>query len=124
MPEPEEDIFTKLSEEARKYEIPESEDDEEGVEAIQPFFDLADKYTAIYIYGIEDGMYRAGRAPSAFVENRDNFLFNMGYEWTDGIAEKSHTVNLEFKNGYAAVIIYLYHSMFFLVPYLIFCLVV
>lgn len=124
LPEPEEDIFTKLSEEARKYEIPESEDDEEGVEAIQPFFDLADKYTAIYIYGIEDGMYRAGRAPSAFVENRDNFLFNTGYEWTDGIAEKFHTVNLKFKNGYAAVMIYLYHSMFFLVPYLIFCLVV
>lgn len=124
LPEPEEDIFSRLREEAQKYEVPESEDDAEGVEAIQPFFDLADKYTAIYIYGIEDGMYRAGRAPSAFIENRDNFLFNMSYEWTDGIAERFHSVNLKFKNGYASVMIYLYHSMFFIVPYLIFCLTV
>lgn len=124
LPEPEEDIFSRLSEEAQKYEVPESEDDAEAVEAIQPFFDLADKYTAIYIYGIEDGMYRAGRAPSAFIENRDNFLFNMSYEWTDGIAERFHSVNLKFKNGYASVMIYLYHSMFFIVPYLIFCLTV
>ena len=124
LPEPETDIFSRLGEEAQKYEVPESEDDAEAVEEIQPFFDLADKYTAIYIYGIEDGMYRAGRAPSAFIENRDNFFFNMSYEWTDGIAERFHTVNLEFKNGYASVMIYLYHSMFFLIPYLIFCLTV
>lgn len=124
LPEPEEDIFSRLSEEAQKYEAPESEDDAEGVEAIQPFFDLADKYTAIYIYGIEDGMYRAGRAPSAFIENRDNYFFNMSYEWTDGIVERFHSVNLKFKNGYASVMIYLYHSMFFIVPYLIFCLTV
>lgn len=48
----------------------------------------------------------------------------MSYEWTDGIVERFHTVNLEFKNGYASVMIYLYHSMFFLIPYLIFCLTV
>ena len=65
--------------------MPESEDDAEAVEEIQPFFDLADKYTAIYIYGIEDGMYRAGRAPSAFIEDKDNFFFNMSYEWTESV---------------------------------------
>ena len=49
-----------LAKEALNYNIPESEDDEEAVEALQPFLDLANEYTSIYIYGEEDSLYRTG----------------------------------------------------------------
>ena len=62
-----------LAEEALNYNIPESEDDEEAVEALQPFLDLANEYTSIYIYGEEDGLYRTGKfAP---VMDTRSFLF-------------------------------------------------
>ena len=46
-PYPADDFWMRLSEEAEKYDIPDSEDDEEKVKAIEPFFSLADEYTRI-----------------------------------------------------------------------------
>ena len=46
LPMPDGDFFGKLRKEALKYDIPDSEDDKEAVEAIQPLFSLADEYNS------------------------------------------------------------------------------
>ena len=46
-----EEFQNTLVREALNYKIPESEDDTEAIEALKPFLDLANEYTAIYIYG-------------------------------------------------------------------------
>ena len=44
---------------AKYYNVPESEDDEEGKKAFEPFLDLlTDDYTGVSVYGIDDGLYR------------------------------------------------------------------
>lgn len=111
-----------LRTEALNYNVPESEDDIEGNKAFEPFFDFADKYTSIYIYGLEDGMYHTGRAPAFY--NSDNYaVFNMLYQWTDGHGEDHYNTVVEFKNGYAQVMITFLHSTFFVAPYFFFCFV-
>lgn len=54
------DFFDLLVEEAPKYDVPKSEEDTEAIEKIQPFLELADDYTSLYIYG-SDGTFRAGK---------------------------------------------------------------
>lgn len=125
LPEPDEDFFQILTDEALKYNIPESEEDKEAVEAMEPFLDLADDYTAIYVYGLEDGMYRTGKGAYALSEEgKYQDFFRIGYNWTEGAIEQPFNFVLEFKNGYATVIINFYHSTFFIFPYFIFCLAV
>ena len=53
-------FFDTILEEAVNYDIPASEKDTEATESLQPFFDLCDEYTSLYIYGL-DGIYRADR---------------------------------------------------------------
>ena len=47
-------LLDTLYEQAPNYELPESEEDEERIQALAPLLDLADKYTSISIYGLED----------------------------------------------------------------------
>lgn len=107
-----------LVEEARHYKIPKSEEDTEAVKALAPFFDLADQYTGIYIYGAEDGLFRAGRFASAMDHSNFRFFFNMGYRFTDGEGEYVRDCNLEFANGTAHVMLYNYERALFLYPFL------
>lgn len=119
-PDFDQDFWIDLGHEALKYDIPDSLDDEEKITALQPFFDLMDDYTGIYVYGL-DGMYRAGRAP-AFTDSKASLdLFNQLYYWTDGHGEVSYDLPLEFKNGYAQVTITSLHRTFFVTPYFFFC---
>lgn len=123
MPMLDDDFWMKLSTEATKYNIPDSEDDEEGVKAMEPFFSLADDYTSIAIYGLEDGLYRTSCYPDAMLWNEPfNTFFQLSYRWVDEDVNQVYERPLLFKNGYASVIISFYHSSFFLVPYAVFCL--
>ena len=56
-PLPDDDLWIKLGEAARQCDIPDSEDDLEAVDALEPFFNVVDDYTSIYIYG-QDGRIR------------------------------------------------------------------
>lgn len=120
LPYPADDFFLRLRREALKYNVPESEDDAEGSKAIEPFFDVADEYTSIHIYGLEDGLYRAGSMPS-FYDGGSHALFDNLYQWTDGHGETRYDLPVEFKNGYAQVLITFMHPTFFLAPYFFFC---
>lgn len=123
-PYPADDFWMRLSEEAEKYDIPDSEDDEEKVKAIEPFFSLADEYTGIYIYGLMDGLYRAGHSPNEMLLSEPfNTFFQMTYQWIDDEVNQFYERPIKFKNGYASVFIYFYHSSFFIVPYAVLCLI-
>ena len=67
------DEFLEKAEAAAKYyNVPESEDDEDGKKAFEPFLDLlVDDYTGVSIYGIDDGLYRYGRTPKIL----NHFIF-------------------------------------------------
>ena len=73
-----------LKKEALNYNLPESEEDAEAVEAIKPFFDLVNEYTGIYIYDRDDGLFLAGRFAPALETDIFLFFFNIGYSLTDG----------------------------------------
>lgn len=121
---PDEDLnfWENLFTEALKYDIPDSEDDTNAIESIKPFFDLADDYTGIYIYGIEDGKYRTGKAPEIMNSEGFRTAFDLGYRITDGTGESFQEIPVAFKNGYATVLIYFYHSSMFLFSYLLLCI--
>lgn len=110
-----------LAEEALNYNIPESEDDEEAVEALQPFLDLANEYTSIYIYGKEDSLYRTGKFASIMDTRSFLFFFNIGYQLTGGQGEYVMDFMLEFANGSAQVMIYNYERTLFIYPFLVVC---
>ena len=97
---PQNDILEKLSTEAIHYNVPKSEDDKEAQKALEPYLSMADDYTAIYIYGLEDGLYRAGQFPRIMVNN-DTYanLFRAGFNWTDGTGEQHIERPIKFKNG-------------------------
>lgn len=118
--EPQQNFWDQLIDAGVNYDIPESEDDTERVQALEPFFNLADDYTGIYIYGLEDGLYRAGRYPPS-LEGSSLFL-RMGYSWTGGVSERSYDFVMPFRNGNANLIVTFYHLMLFEVPWFLFCL--
>ncbi len=122
-PMPEDDFWTKMIEEAKKYDVPDFEDDEDAVNAIQPYFSLADDYTGISIYGLEDGLYRASYFPQAMLWSEPfNTFFQLTYRWIDEDVNQNHERAIKFKNGYASVLVSFYHSSFFIVPYAVFCM--
>lgn len=115
-------FFDTLLKEAANYDIPASEEDTKAIENLQPFFDLCDEYTSLYIYGT-DGMYRAGRYAPIMEDNSFRSVFDLGYRITGGEGEGHRELWLEFKNGPALVMVYFYHNSLFLYPYAIFCIV-
>ncbi len=111
-----------LAKEALKYNIPESGDDAEAVKALKPFFDAANEYTGIYVYGHDDGLFRAGRFASAMEDDSFVFFFNIGYRLTGGDGEFVQEFPLEFANGTADIMIYNYERTLFIYPFLFVCL--
>ena len=122
-PLPDDDLWLKLGDAARQCDVPESEDDLEAVKALEPFFDVVDDYTSIYIYG-QDGLYRAGAYADCMDDAGFAGFFHTAYEWTDGTPEQRFDVSMEFRNGWATVMVSLYHSAGFMLPYLIFCILI
>ena len=109
-------FWGKLSREAKKYDVPESEDDKEAVDALESFFAVADDYTGISVYGLEDGLYRAGYFPETILwEEPFNTFFQLTYRWVDEDVDQRFERAVEFKNGYATVMVTFYHSSFFIV---------
>ena len=76
-----EDFWTKLDETAQNLSLPESSDDEAAAKAIKPLLDLADKYTSIYLYEQEDGLYITGQYAKIMDEKHSGFrtFFDLGY---------------------------------------------
>ena len=116
---PSEEFYDQIENDALNYDIPDSENNEKQAKAIEPYLDLADPYTAIYIYSDDDGLFRAGRSASFFYDDR-NPLFLSLYNLLipDSGVHQFHTT-VKFRNGYATVITYTYHQVIFLTPWVI-----
>ena len=124
IPQLDENFWTMLGTEALYYDIPDSEADTEAVKKLQPLFDQLDDYTGLAIYGMEDGIYRAGQYPRCMDKEQFQSFFDIGYRLTDGVMEQQYERNTKFKNGYATVIVNFYHSSVFIFPYFLFSLFV
>lgn len=120
-----EEFNTRLIEEALKYDIPKNEEDEDAIKALQPYLDLADEYTSIYLYGAEDGLYKAGRYAESMGDGRSIFavFFSSGYQLTNGNGEYMQDFPVQFRNGTAQVMLVNYQRAIFIYPWSIFCLV-
>lgn len=123
LPAPSDTILMDIADAAAHYEVPESEKDTLRIEKLQPFFSIADEYTSIYIYGTIDGLYRAGQYASRMDNPNFQSFFDTGYSLTEAAGEEYYKLTLKFKNGYADVMLYFYHSSLFMYPYLYFCIV-
>ena len=114
-----------LYEQAKNYELPESEDDKEGIEALSPLLDLADDFTQISIYGAEDGLYRTSR--QARIMEEDGLfpiLFNWGYRLTDGEGEDFRYFPLEFSNARGNALVITYRRSVIVYPCALICLMI
>ncbi len=120
LPYPDDDFWLTLRQEALKYSVPESEDDSAGVKAFEPFFDFADEYTGISVYGQEDGLFRAGKYPPIYTSD-NRVLFDILYKWADVHGEHTYDISAEFQNGYAQVMVTLLHPTLFVAPYFFSC---
>lgn len=116
------DFMEDLYEAAKAYDVPESEKDADAVAAIEPFLELPNDYTSIYIYGTEDGLYRAGRFAPIMEQHDFRFFFDIGYRLSDGEGEDTRMFPLEFRNDVAMVIMTNYERTLFTYPYMTGCL--
>ena len=112
------DEFLEKAEAAAKYyNVPESEDDEDGKKAFEPFLDLlVDDYTGVSIYGIDDGLYRYGRTPKIL----NHFIFGSILASSQSIlGEQYGDIPMKFANGTYDMIYYSYNRSKFTYPYVI-----
>lgn len=116
---PSEDFYDRIESEALNYDIPDSEDNKKQVEAIEPYLNLADPYTAIYIYSDEDGLFRAGRSASFFYDDRNPLLLSLYNLLIPDSGVHQFHITVKFRNGYATVMTYTYHQVIFLIPWVI-----
>lgn len=100
---------------AGNYTVPESEEDKEGQKAIQPFLDqFADTYMGVYIYGLDDGLYRCGKV-SGFYDR-----IHFGSLLADSInrlGERYSSIKVRFANGEYEVMYVSTHRLLFAYPY-------
>lgn len=102
---------------AKYYNVPDSEDDEEGKKEFEPFLDLlTDDYTGVSVYGIDDGLYRYGRTPRIL----NHFIFESILASSQSIlGEQYGDIPVKFANGTYDMIYYSYHRSKFTYPYVI-----
>lgn len=118
-------FIEELKSTAIQYDVPDSEWDEEAQEAIRPFLDAKDKYTGIYVYEIGGkGLYRCGAYPEIMDQLLYRSFLSLGYWITGGGIEFYDDIPVDFHNGQFSVMIFSYHTLLLMYPYLIFVLAV
>lgn len=115
-------FVTEFYETAQSFDIPDSENDMEGIKALTPLLDLADKYTSIYIYSGSDGYFRAGKNASVMDTPAFLHIFNVGYRISGTEGEDNRIFAVQFRNGLAIVVMYNYSRSLYTQPYFIVCL--
>lgn len=122
-------LIKNLQEAAPNYDMPQSEDDTEGIEKLAPFFALTDYYTSIYIYADSDGLFRASSDAELLKTKTWNIFSSMvfqityiGYSSNNDILEEQFSFPVEFRNGSATIYVSLFHNSLITIPYFIFSL--
>lgn len=114
---------------AKDYEVPPFYESDEGMDdptviAFRPYLNnLADEFTGVYIYGLDDGLYRAGKAADLVNRSWFNTIWTLEFKM---LGEETAEFPAEFANGTYTVLYYSYHRVLFAYPYTIgsafFCL--
>lgn len=116
-------LSDELYKQAPNYELPESENDKERIEALKPLLNLADDYTDIAIYGLDDGYYRTSK--EAEIWRKYNF-FPVFYTTGELLFSAGMTgfqyIPLQFSNGSGNAFITNYKRSVVLYPYAIGCI--
>lgn len=115
-----ETFWSGIYEEALKYDVPKNEKDTETAREMEPFFELFDSYTSVYIYGLEDGMYRTGKYAEIMDNSSFRSIFDFGYRMTGGEGEDRRQIPIQFKNEMALLDIAFYHRSKLVYPYALF----
>lgn len=115
-----ENFWTELSNTAKDLTLPESSEDKNAEENMKPLFALADKYTSIYLYDNESGIYLTGQYAKIMDEEHSGFrtFFDLGYRLTDGEGEDYRQSYLQFQNKTVQVVVVNYQRALFLYPYM------
>lgn len=112
---------------APDYSVPPYYESDEGVNdpsviAFQPYCDaLADEFTGVYVYGLDDGLYRASSAADIVTRSWFNTLWTLEFKM---LGEEIYEIPVEFANGTYLVHVFSYHRILLTYPYLVFCLLV
>lgn len=112
----------KASQLAKDYEVPPFYESDEGMNdptviAFRPYLNkLADEFTGVYIYGMDDGLYRAGKAADLVNRSWFNTIWTLEFKM---LGEETADFPVEFANGTYTVLYYSYHRVLFAYPYTI-----
>lgn len=110
---------------ATEYTVPPFYESDEGADdpavvAFQPYCDaLADELTGVYVYGLEDGLYRASSAANIVTHSWFNTIWSLEFKM---LGEEIYEIPVAFANGTYLVHVYSYHRILSTYPYLFFCL--
>ena len=112
------EFMDEFYEAALDYDLPKSEDDTETALALEPLLEMADEYTSVYIYGRDDGLYRAGRFAPIMDDKDFRIFFDWGYRLTNGDGEDLRVFPLRFRNDTGMVMMYNYQRSLFIYPFM------
>lgn len=103
------------------YEEGEGKNDPALAEATAYCHALSDQYTSVYIYGLDDGLYRAGSPAQVLQTSWLNTIWPTQFEM---LGEEMHSLNVTFVNGTYEVIVQSFRGVLFTYPYLAACFLV
>ena len=112
---------------ASDYTVPPFHESDEGMDdpaviAFQPYCEaLADEFTGVYVYGLDDGLYRASSAANIVTRSWFNTIWTLEFKM---LGEEIYEIPVEFANGTYLVHVFSYHRILSTYPYLAFCLFV
>lgn len=118
-------LIEELEANAKYYDVPDREENKDAQAEFKSFFAPKDEYTGIYVYEIGgDGLFRAGAYPEITERMVYGSLLDAGYKISSGEIENHDQRPMEFRNGKYSVMIYSYHAMKMVYPYLLFSVLI
>ena len=122
-------LKSELTERAKNYDLPSSENNEQEQAAFQSFFDSLDSYTGIAIYSGDEHYIRTQHTADIVYSKNWNFFTNMIFQITysnyasvlplNGI-EDYFQIELDFRNGTGELYISSFHNSKLTIPWFLF----
>lgn len=122
-------LKAELTERAKNYDLPSSENNKQEQAAFKPFFDCLDSYTGMAIYSEDDHYYRTQHTADILHSKNWNFFTNMIFQITysnyasvlplNGIEDYFH-IEINFRNETGKLYISSFHNSRVTIPWFLF----
>lgn len=122
-------LKAELTERAKNYNLPSSENNKQEQDAFKPFFDCLDSYTGIAIYGEDDQYFRTQHNADIIHSKNWNFFTQMIFQITysnyakvlplNGI-EDYYQIEINFRNETGELYISSFHNSRLTIPWFLF----